>query len=152
MSDVIKAFRPIQKEKDIEIILDLAADLPTMYWDRSKITQVIQNLLGNALKFTPHGGRVSVAVRLKGDFIEFQVSDNGIGIPKEHVEQIFDRFFQVDSSPTRQYGGSGLGLSFTREIVHAHNGMVFVESKEGVGSIFLTLLPQGEMKQEGEGH
>jgi len=151
MSDVIKAFRPLQMEKEIEIIMDLATDLPTVYWDRSKIMQVFQNLVGNALKFTPPGGRVSVSVRPKGDFVEFRVSDNGIGIPTEYVEQIFDRFFQVDSGPTRQYGGSGLGLSFTREIVHAHNGKVFVESEEGVGSTFLTLIPPGEMKQADEG-
>jgi len=146
VGSVIKAFRPVRETKDMEVILDLAPDLPTVYWDQQKMIQVFQNLVGNALKFTPAGGRVTVSVRSKVDFIEFRVSDNGIGIPRKNVDQIFDRFFQVDSSPTRQHGGSGLGLSFVREIILAHNGKVFVESEEGEGSTFLVLVPPGEMQ------
>lgn len=144
LKNVIETFRPIQEERGIAVTLDLAPDLPIVYWDHQRMTQVFQNLVGNALKFTPPGGRVTVSVRPKVDFIEFRVSDNGIGIPKESVEQIFERFFQVDSSPTRQYGGSGLGLAFVREMVLAHDGKVFVESEEGVGSTFLVLIPPGE--------
>jgi len=149
MSEVIKVFRPVQVEKDITVSLDLAPHLPTVYWDNPKMTQVFQNLLGNALKFTSPGGRVTISIRLKGDFVEIRVSDSGIGIPEESVRQVFDRFYQVDSSPTRQYGGSGLGLTFVREIVQAHNGKVLVESEEGVGSTFLVLVPPGEMEREG---
>ena len=147
VGSVIRAFRPVQEEKDMEVILHLAPDLPPVYWDQQKMIQVFQNLVGNALKFTPSGGRVTVSVFSKGDFIEFRVSDNGIGIPRESVQQIFDQFFQVDSSPTRTYGGSGLGLSFVREIVLAHDGKVLVKSEEGVGSTFFVLMPPGKMDQ-----
>jgi two-component system sensor histidine kinase VicK len=105
------------------------------------VSQVIQNLVGNALKFTPQGGLVTVSVCAGTGFIELRVSDTGIGIPEGSMKQIFDSFYQVDSSPTRQYGGSGLGLAFVREIVHAHGGKVFVKSGLGAGSTFLILLP-----------
>jgi CheY-like chemotaxis protein/anti-sigma regulatory factor (Ser/Thr protein kinase) len=118
--------------------------MPTVYWDFHKMLQVFQNLLGNALKFTPAGGEISLAARSKSDFIEFRIVDNGIGIPKDRLDQIFERFYQVDSSSTRRFGGSGLGLSIVREIIVAHNGKVFVESDEGKGTCFLILMPVGE--------
>jgi signal transduction histidine kinase len=150
VGSVIKAFRPLQEEKDIEVTLDLAPDLPTVSWDHQKMNQVFQNLVGNALKFTPSGGRVSVSVYPKSDFVEFRVSDNGIGIPEEIVKQIFDRFFQADSSPTRQYEGSGLGLTFAQEIIHSHEGKIIVESEEGAGTTFIVLIPPGEMTDHGD--
>ncbi len=106
--------------------------------------QVFLNLVDNALKFTPSGGWISLGAKAKSEFIEIRVSDNGIGIPKERVDQVFERFYQVDSSSTRKFGGSGLGLSIVREIIASHRGKIFVESDEGKGTTFLVLMPVGE--------
>jgi CheY-like chemotaxis protein len=92
---------------------------------------------------------ISLSAKSKSDFIELRVDDDGIGIPKDRLDQIFERFYQVDSSSTRRYGGSGLGLSIVREIVVAHNGKVFVESDEDKGTCFLILMPVGEPDKTG---
>jgi signal transduction histidine kinase/ActR/RegA family two-component response regulator len=141
---VVENFRPEFEAKEIEVTVDTDQEMPTVHWDFHKMLQVLQNLLDNALKFTPAGGRISLSARSKSDFVELQVVDNGIGIPKDRQNQIFERFYQVDSSSTRRYGGSGLGLSIVREIVVAHNGKVFVESGEEKGTSFLILMPPGE--------
>lgn len=138
---VVEAFRPLRDEKEIQMRVDTASDLPTVHWDRKRMTQVFQNLVGNALKFTAPGGMVTVSACAKAGFLELRVSDTGIGIPEESRKQIFDSFYQVDSSSTRKYGGSGLGLAFVKEIVRAHGGRVFVKSHEGAGSSFIVLLP-----------
>ncbi len=140
----VENFRPEFEAKEIEVTVDTDQEMPTVHWDFHKMLQVLQNLLDNALKFTPAGGRISLSAKSKSDFIELKVVDNGIGIPKDRQNQIFERFYQVDSSSTRRYGGSGLGLSIVREIVVAHNGKVFVESGEEKGTSFLILMPPGE--------
>lgn len=140
----VENFRPEFEAKEIEVTIDTDQEMPTVHWDFHKMLQVLQNLLDNALKFTPAGGRISLSAKSKSDFIELKVVDNGIGIPKDRQNQIFERFYQVDSSSTRRYGGSGLGLSIVREIVVAHNGKVFVESGEEKGTSFLILMPPGE--------
>jgi signal transduction histidine kinase/ActR/RegA family two-component response regulator len=144
ISKAVENFRPEYEEKEIEVTVDTDGELPTVHWDFHKMLQVFQNLLDNALKFTPAGGQINLTVTSKSDFIELRVVDNGIGIPKERLDQIFERFYQVDSSSTRRYGGSGLGLSIVREIVVAHHGKVFVESDEEKGTSFLILMPVGE--------
>lgn len=141
---VVDGFRPKFQEKDIEITLDVEKDLPLAYWDNQKMLQVFLNLVDNALKFTPSGGWITLGAKAKSEFIEIKVSDNGIGIPKEWSEQVFERFYQVDSSSTRKFGGSGLGLSIVREIIVSHKGKIFVESEEGKGTTFLVLMPVGE--------
>lgn len=140
----VENFRPEYEAKEIEVTVDAEADLPVVYWDFHKMLQVFQNLLDNALKFTPPGGKINLSTSAKSDFIEMRIIDNGIGIPKDRLDQIFERFYQVDSSSTRRYGGSGLGLSIVREIVVAHHGKVFVESDEARGTSFLILMPLGE--------
>jgi signal transduction histidine kinase/ActR/RegA family two-component response regulator len=140
----VENFRPEYEAKEIEVTVDAVGELPTVYWDFHKMLQVFQNLLDNALKFTPSGGKINLSVSAKSDFVEMRVIDNGIGIPKDRLNQIFERFYQVDSSSTRQYGGSGLGLSIVREIIIAHHGKVFVESDENRGTSFLILMPLGE--------
>ncbi len=125
------------------------------------------NLLGNAVKFTPEGGRVSLAAdRYTGPrtarlvepdhgagalfdlaeetFVRLRVEDSGIGIPKEKLGAVFDRFFQVDNSSTREYGGTGLGLSIVKSFIEGHGGEIFVESDVGAGSRFTVLLPLPE--------
>ncbi len=143
LGKVIEGFVPKFEEKGITASLDVAKDLPQTHWDYQKVLQVFQNLVDNSLKFTPAGGWLAISAVSKSDFIEIRVSDNGIGIPGGNIDQVFDRFYQVDSSSTRMFGGSGLGLSIVREIVLAHKGKIFVESQEGEGTTFLVLLPVG---------
>jgi signal transduction histidine kinase/ActR/RegA family two-component response regulator len=149
ISKAVDNFRPEYEAKEIVVTVDIGEEMPTVHWDFHKMLQVFQNLLDNALKFTPEGGEINLSANSKSDFIELQVVDNGIGIPKDRLEQIFERFYQIDSSSTRRYGGSGLGLSIVREIVVAHHGKVFVESDEGKGTCFLILMPVGEPEKPG---
>lgn len=144
ISKAVENFRLECEAKEIVVTVDTEKEMPTVYWDFHKMLQVFQNLLDNALKFTPAGGEISLSAISKSDFIELRVADNGIGIPRDRLDQIFERFYQVDSSSTRRYGGSGLGLSIVREIVIAHHGKVFVESDENKGTCFLILMPVGE--------
>ncbi len=149
INKAVENFRPEYEAKEIVVTVDTGEEMPTVYWDFHKMLQVFQNLLDNALKFTPEGGEISLSANSKSDFIELRIVDNGIGIPKDRLEQIFDRFYQIDSSSTRRYGGSGLGLSIVREIVVAHHGKVFVESDEDKGTCFLILMPVGEPEKPG---
>ncbi len=145
---LVDNFKPRLEEKQINITLDIEGDLPQAHWDYQKMLQVFQNLLDNALKFTPAAGWIAIGARTRGEFIECRISDNGIGIPKDKLNQVFDRFYQVDSSATRRYGGVGLGLSIVREIILAHNGKIFIESEEGKGTTFLILMPYGHVHEK----
>lgn len=144
MKKIIESFKPKMDEKNITVTLDVEGTITQVYWDYQKILQIFQNLMDNAQKFTPNGGWVALSIKPKIDFVEFRISDNGIGIPKDQQNSIFDRFYQVDSSSTRRFGGSGLGLSIVREIVLAHNGKIFLDSEEERGTTFLILLPPGD--------
>lgn len=114
--------------------------LPVMV-DPSRITQVFDNLLQNAIKFSPDGGTIAIRVGVEADKVRVEVSDTGIGIASDKVEHIFDRFYQVDGSMTRRFGGAGLGLAICKQIVDAHGGQIRVESEEGIGSTFIFTLP-----------
>lgn len=104
--------------------------------DREKIQWAIQQLIENAIKFTPDGGTVRVKTSLENHFILIKVCDNGIGIPQERIDEIFEPFHQLDGSSTRRYGGTGLGLALVKKIIEAHGSMVRVDSKPGKGSSF----------------
>ena len=110
--------------------------------DETKIKQVLSNLVHNAVKFTPKGGWVRLAACEQNGMIQIQVSDTGIGIPKDKREKIFDRFYQVDSSFTRRVGGAGIGLNVVKEYVELHGGKIWVESELGQGSTFTFTLPK----------
>ncbi|HEY65261.1 MAG TPA: hypothetical protein G4O02_11890 [Caldilineae bacterium] len=133
-----------------EFILDVADDVPPIWGDRGRLRQVFDNLLGNAVKFSPDGGTITVRVRTRryrfGDrgelpAVEVSVSDQGIGIPADKLERIWDRFYQVDGSTTRPFGGLGIGLAIVRNIIDAHGGVVWVESVVGEGTTFYFALP-----------
>jgi signal transduction histidine kinase len=125
----------------LQIELELADDLPAVNADAGRLGQVFDNLLGNAIKFSPAGSIITVRVLRDGDFVRAEVEDQGIGIPADKLDRIFDRFYQVDGSTTRRYSGTGLGLAIVKTIVEAHGGQVIVESEFGVGSTFSFILP-----------
>jgi two-component system phosphate regulon sensor histidine kinase PhoR len=109
--------------------------------DDTRLSQVLVNLLDNAIKYTPHNGIVSVSTQLRGDMIQVDVSDSGIGIPEEDIPRIFERFYRVDKAHSRDLGGTGLGLSIVKHIVQAHGGNVWVKSAPGAGSTFSFTVP-----------
>ncbi len=112
--------------------------------DQDKITQVLDNIISNALKYSPEGGTVTFQVKESKDEIEVSVRDQGVGIPKENIERIFDRFYRVDKARTRKLGGTGLGLAIAKEMVEAHGGKIWAESEEGVGTTVFFTLPIDE--------
>ncbi len=129
-----------QRKKSIIFEAEMQKDLPSIRTDREKLTQVLLNLTNNAFKYTDKG-KVSLEVKRKGRFINFSVSDTGVGIPKSEQEKIFDRFYQVDSSYTRSAGGTGLGLAISREYIELLGGEIWVESHVGKGTVFRFTVP-----------
>ncbi|NOZ28425.1 MAG: hypothetical protein GXP39_10290, partial [Chloroflexi bacterium] len=147
------------REEMFEFVLDAASDVPQIFGDRGRLRQVFDNLLSNAVKFSPDGGTVAVRIRPcryqfdeQGESqpaVEVSVSDQGVGIPADKLDHIWDRFYQVDGSTTRPFGGLGIGLAIVRSIVEAHGGVIWVESVEGVGTTFHFVLPIRRMLSEG---
>lgn len=122
---------------------DLSASVPPILGDAEHLRRVVDNLIGNALKFTPAGGRIAVSLQSANGEVMLQVIDTGIGVEAEHQERIFERFYQADGTTRRTHGGCGLGLALVKEIVERHGGRVSVESQAGQGSTFTILLPAG---------
>jgi signal transduction histidine kinase len=121
-------------------VVDLPAELPRALADSRRVRQVLHNLLENAIKYSK-GGQITVACEVENGNILVSVSDQGEGIPSEFLDQVFERFFQIDGASTRRVGGSGLGLSISRGIVEAHGGRIWAESAAGQGSVFRFTLP-----------
>jgi signal transduction histidine kinase len=117
------------------------ASLPLVWADARRIRQVLRNLVENAVKYSPQGGPITATVQPDQDRVLVSVSDRGLGIEPKHLDNIFERFYQVDSASTRQVGGSGLGLSISKAIIEAHDGKIWAESEAGVGSTFRFSLP-----------
>lgn len=141
--DVLAASNTLIKDRPVEILVDIASDLPPVYADKLRLNQVLLNLVSNAAKFT-HEGRIMIEARVddqRPDSVRIAVSDTGIGIPPEQVSTIFDRFRQADSSTTRVYGGTGLGLAICKQLIDMHDGDLGVVSEMGVGSEFYFSLP-----------
>ena len=136
--------QPLAAKKRLTIERRNGDDLPTVYADRDKIKHVLANLIGNAIKFTPDGGRVWIAFSRRGSDMEelvVEVGDNGRGIARDHYDLVFREFAQVDASPSRLHHGSGLGLAIARNLVQLHAGTIWVESELGKGSRFFFTLP-----------
>lgn len=142
IQEVVALFKPDIMEKGLDLTLNLEEEISTAEIDPKRITQVLWNLLNNAVKYTPKGGKVNIISDDKGDEIHVAVSDTGIGIKKEDYEIIFDRFRQLDSSLTREFGGVGLGLSISKYFVEVHGGRIWVESEFGKGSTFTFSIPK----------
>jgi signal transduction histidine kinase len=125
------------QERGVSLNAIIDDDLPPVQADMQKIAWVLNQLVDNGVKFTPSNGRVVVSIRREGEnLIIVSVTDTGIGIPSDHLEEIFEPFHQLDGSTTRRYGGTGLGLSLVRQIIEAHGSMLEVQSIEGRGSTF----------------
>jgi len=148
LSETLEIFRPEAEQRNIELTLTASRGLGLLEGDRARLRQVLSNLIGNAIKFTPGGGTVEVGAEDEGKTVLIWVRDTGIGIPEEEQERIFDRFYQVDSSLTREHRGAGLGLAIVKHIVTQHGGEVWVESEEQKGSTFFIRLPREVPKSE----
>ena len=159
---------PLIKKKGQSIDVSVGEGIPPLMGDERKIQQVLINLLANANKFTPEGGRISLRVKhyksfddlaypadklarieggggsVKGGCLEIVVEDNGVGIPPEHIDRIFDMFHQADSSSTRNFGGTGLGLALARKFIEMHGGTIWVESELGKGAKFTFIVPHSK--------
>jgi signal transduction histidine kinase len=141
MRDAVATVLPLARKKGLKVACEAAA-LPRFQADRDKVRQCLVNLCSNAVKFTPAGGNITVSAEaLPGNLVALRVADDGIGIPEEHVDRVFDVFYQVDGSSTREYGGAGLGLAIVRSFAEAHGGQVSVASTPGAGSTFSLVLP-----------
>ena len=136
----IEQVRPVADSREIEVDLVTTEESVLIEGDKAKLIQVINNLLSNAVKFNHNGGRVSVEVRVTPDTAEVTVTDTGIGIPPEAVDKVFTRFYQYDSSSTRKYGGTGIGLSIAQDIARLHGSRITVSSEVGVGTSFRFIL------------
>jgi signal transduction histidine kinase len=136
---------PLVKKKLLTLAIDAQSDLPPIMADREKIAHVLANLLGNAIEFTPAGGRVWVrasrAPNQQTESLLIEVGDTGVGIATEHHDLIFREFAQVDATPSRPHHGTGLGLTIARKLVELHGGRIWVESELGTGSRFYFVVP-----------
>ncbi|MEM7347714.1 MAG: ATP-binding protein [Chloroflexota bacterium] len=128
-------------EKNLTITTDIADNIPPIIADRQKFDLILINLFDNAMKFTASGGKICFKATFQDDYIIMSIQDSGIGIPSDHLEQIFDRFYQVEPSLTREYGGIGLGLAIVRGMVEVCGGKIYAESELDVGSTFTFTLP-----------
>lgn len=137
----VQEMLPLALKNGIKIETSLEKNLPKVKADLNVIKHVLTNLIDNAIKFNKSGGKVMIEARQKGEFVEISVSDTGIGIAREHLPKVFDRFYQVDATPARAYCGIGLGLVVAKEIVEAHGGRIWVESELGKGSRFTLSIP-----------
>lgn len=138
VSDALAAQKPLASSASLELRLDLAPDLPDVWADRDRLLQVLENLIGNALKFTAPGGRITVGAAPRDGEVLFRVADTGSGIAAEDLPHLFDRFWQARKTGRR---GAGLGLPIVKGIVEAHGGRVWVESTPGRGSTFFFTIP-----------
>jgi two-component system, sensor histidine kinase ChiS len=138
---IIKILQPLVKRKNISIVNNVSNDIPLIYADSNRIQQILHNLIGNAIKYTDSGS-ISIYAKRIDDFVEVTVEDTGIGIPSDKFVDIFKSFEQADSSISRKFGGSGLGLSIAKKLVELHGGSIHVESKIGEGSRFIFTMPQ----------
>jgi PAS domain S-box-containing protein len=141
VTSTVEEMRPEAERKHIDLTVS-AEPVPAFTMDAMRISQLLGNLISNALKFTPDGGRVNVSLELAGEDAVLAVTDSGIGIPAAEQEWVFERFFRTATATKQAIPGTGLGLTITKAIVEAHHGTITVESEEGRGSTFRVRLPR----------
>ena len=128
-------------EKKYELVRDYPINSVWIEIDTDKMTQVIDNILNNAIKYSPDGGKITVSMKTTDDQMILSIKDQGLGIPKQDLPKIFDRFYRVDRARSRAQGGTGLGLAIAKEIIKQHNGFIWAKSEYGKGSTFTIVLP-----------
>ena len=124
--------------------LTCEGEIPDVNGDRERIEQVITNIVSNAVKYTPDGGKIDMLVGTSGKNVFVRVTDNGIGIPEKDLPRLFDRFYRVDKARSRESGGTGLGLSIAQEILNQHKGRIEISSEYGKGTSVLITMPAAE--------
>ncbi len=137
----LEELRPQAREKGVKLRLNTPTTPCMARGDYQRLTQVFVNLIGNAIKFTPEGGRGAVAVTLQKKDVLIEIADTGVGIPKDEVGRVFDKFYQVRRSAERKTNGTGLGLAIVKGIIEAHGGRIWLHSEEGRGTQFYFTLP-----------
>ncbi|MBE0661435.1 MAG: response regulator [Bacteroidales bacterium] len=156
LKSLFYSFESLAASKQIELGFESEADYIPVSYDPDKMEKVFYNLMSNAIKFTPENGMINVTLGIEqNDRVLIRVKDTGIGIPEDRLPHIFDRFYQVDTSSTREYEGTGIGLALTKELVELHNGKIRVNSREGKGTEFIISLPydsNGSEKREAAKH
>ena len=133
--------RSQDEEKKYELVRDYPINSVWIEIDTDKMTQVIDNILNNAIKYSPDGGKIIVSMKTTDDQMILSIKDQGLGIPKQDLPKIFDRFYRVDRARSRAQGGTGLGLAIAKEIIKQHNGFIWAKSEYGKGSTFTIVLP-----------
>jgi len=141
IDSAVEPFRAVARKKKIHLAVRHANSIPPMALDYKRIGQVIHNLLDNAVKFTPSKGRIRVATSITENEVRIRVQDTGIGIDKSHKEKIFKKFYQVDNSISRQWGGAGLGLYIAKAVINMHNGDIELVDSSKKGTEFVITLP-----------
>jgi two-component system phosphate regulon sensor histidine kinase PhoR len=141
VSSCIETSQPRSIERDLRLSVNLGKNIPDIAGDRRRLTEVLQNLLDNAMQYTPAGGKIMVGAERKGQEVVITVADTGIGIPQADQPRIFERFYRVDVARSREVGGTGLGLSIAKHLMEAHGGRLWVESEVGNGSKFHFSVP-----------
>ena len=142
LKDVVQLYTPQANQKDIQITTTIQPAL-SLKGDSVSLTRAFTNLLQNAIRYTPSGGKVEVLLKAWGNRLQVMVKDTGVGIAKENLEKVFERFWRADRARSYDDGGSGLGLSITQAIIHSHDGTIEVTSDVGCGSCFVVDLPMG---------
>lgn len=140
-AQVLSEIEVARPEAGVALEQRVPGELPPVPADRERIHQVLFNLVDNAVRFTPPGGRVTVSARADGDRVRVWVRDTGVGIPPEHLPRLFERFYRADPARARGDGGTGIGLAICRSVVEAHGGRIWAESRPGGGSTFTFELP-----------
>ena len=149
VNDTYQAFLMDAQKHEHTLKLEMADGLPSIYADRERVVQVMVNIVSNAVKYTPDGGTIVISAGSEGERVWLQVDDNGIGIPQEDRDRIFERFYRVDKARSRQSGGTGLGLSIAKEIMTRHQGDLYLVEKEGPGLTIRMDLPVNGPQKEG---
>ncbi|WP_020059684.1 cell wall metabolism sensor histidine kinase WalK [Bacillus sp. 123MFChir2] len=146
-SNIIDRFE-MSKEQNVSFKRSFSKRTRFIEIDEDKVTQVLYNIISNALKYSPEGGTITYRLREREDMLEISISDQGMGIPKENVDKIFERFYRVDKARSRKLGGTGLGLAIAKEMIQAHGGSIWAKSEEGKGTTIYFTLPMEKEEED----
>ena len=147
ITNVISLVETKAKEKKITIHNNVRENFPMIRADKDKLTQIFVNILDNAVKFTPESGRITIAAKEADAYTAVSISDTGIGVPRDEIQRLGERFYRVDRSRSRDLGGTGLGLSIVKHLMIAHGGRMEIESELGRGTTVSLLFPLAKKEQ-----